>query len=145
MTYSLFLFAAILAVGCDAYDGTKQKYQVLMPQPQSHSSGVSTLWLGAAEISSISEAAEAAGKETISIVASQFLARMPDVEDMAPARKSTLQVSFLHKLPEWQGASSWQPIRQRNESYGLAISDNSLVIDAQSSWHWQMPWRHCIS
>jgi hexosaminidase len=134
MTYSLFLFAAILAVGCDAYEGNKQKYQVLMPQPQSHSSGVSTLWLGAAEISSISEAAEAAGKETLSIVASQFLARMPDIEDIATARKSTLQVLFLHKLPEWRGASSWQPIRQRNESYGLAVSDNSLVVDAQSSW-----------
>lgn len=120
------------------YDGlatpsSYEKYQVLMPQPQSHSSGNSILQLGVADLVSITSAATAAGKETENIVTAQLMMRLPHHDAIGPAA-SKLTVKFLHALPAWQGAASWQPLRQRNETYGLSIDNGTLTVDAQSPW-----------
>jgi hexosaminidase len=47
---------------------------------------------------------------------------------------AALKVSFLHKLGLWSSTSSWQPVKERNETYGLTIEGTTLTIDAQSSW-----------
>jgi hexosaminidase len=43
-------------------------------------------------------------------------------------------VKFLHTLPAWRGAASWQPIRLRNESYGLVVRGGLILVDARSPW-----------
>lgn len=134
MISSLHIAVGLLSVVCNADDVSKQKYQVLMPQPQSHTFGVDTLRLGRAELTSIGEAAMAAGAETKRIVDAQLMDRLPELPFLPQPAGSGLKVTFLHNLPDYDKYSSWQPIRERNETYGLAISDNFLSIDAKSSW-----------
>jgi len=105
-----------------------------MPQARSHSSGNTIFQIGLTDLNAIKSAAVAAGKETENIVNAQLLMRLPDYDHLGPAGASKLTVQFLHILPTWQGAASWQPIRQRNETYALSIDNGILTIDAQSSW-----------
>jgi hexosaminidase len=122
----------LTAGNCDG-NYEKQKYQVVMPRPQSHKSGSSELEVGALELSSIVEAAAAAGVETQKIVQAQLLSRLPPLKELGPG-KSKLKVKFTHSLPSWRGLSSWEPIRQRDERYSLDITGDTITVDAASSW-----------
>jgi len=144
-----------------------EKYQVLVPQPQHHSFGSTSLQFRNEHLESLKKAAQKAGSETMDIVQAQFFSRLPTTGDdtlcknhpacshltpldglCCPVADGTrlaccdehastgieFEVEFLHKLSAWKGLESWEPIRQRNESYGLFLEDGKLVIDAQSSW-----------
>jgi hexosaminidase len=71
------------------------------------------------------------------VVSAQFLERLPKgpiFERSGPA----WSVEFVHELPSWRGAASWQPTRERNETYSLSISQtrsgDRLVVDARTHW-----------
>jgi len=131
MVHAMRLSVLTALGGCDAAD--HRKYQVLIPKPQHHTTGESVLDFGPAEFAALEEAAKASDEETFGIVQAQLLDRLPQHKYEAKGR-SGLSVEFLHKLPEWKGADSWQPIRERNETYALSVSDKKLVVDAQSTW-----------
>jgi hexosaminidase len=116
--------------GCDA--AGHRKYQVLIPKPQQHASGESVLQFGPAELAALEQAARASDEETFRIMEAQLLDRLSRRGENGSG--SQLSVEFLHKLPAWRGADSWQPSRERNETYGLYVSDEKLVVDAQSPW-----------
>lgn len=113
----------------------KEKYQVVMPKPQHHESGKSALQWGSFELMALQEAAKASSPETWSVVEAQLMQRLPEAEwllHQQPGKKK-LHVEFLHQLPQWT-ADSWTSIRERNETYGLFVDADSLVIDAQTHW-----------
>jgi hexosaminidase len=109
------------------------KYQVLMPKPQQHSAGEAELVFGAAEFQALAAAAQSSDDETHRVVEAQFLSRFPESSN-SDIGSSSLKVEFLHVLPAFDGASSWQPTRERNETYGLYVGEGKLVVDAQTHW-----------
>jgi len=113
----------------------KQKYQVVIPKPQHHEAGESALQWGSYELMALQEAAKASSPETWSVVEAQLMQRLPSAEwllHQQPGKKK-LEVEFLHQLPQWT-ADSWTPMRERNETYGLFIDSDRLVVDAQTHW-----------
>ena len=124
----------------------KGKHQVLIPKPLVHSSGDAELHLTPELLSMLREVAEAQGPECLHIVEAQFLSRLPGlptefnhqreeelVETSMEVRK-TFKVSFHHPIELWKGRESWQPIRERNESYGLLVAPHGIGIDAHTPW-----------
>jgi len=107
----------------------KQRYQVLMPKPKSHTSGGSVLQIGKAELDSIEKAAESVGKETATIVKAQLMERLPGSMHLSSGQ-SPMTVTFLHNVDRLP----WEPLKARNETYGLSIDGTKLTIDAKSSW-----------
>lgn len=88
--------------------------------------------LGSSELMALKQAAQASSPETMNVVEAQLLSRLPEVAYLTPGN-AKLQVEFVHSLPAWT-ADSWTPIRERNETYGLSLGVDKLVIDAQSHW-----------
>eukprot|EP00927_Polykrikos_kofoidii_P028295 TRINITY_DN2472_c0_g1_i6.p1 TRINITY_DN2472_c0_g1~~TRINITY_DN2472_c0_g1_i6.p1 ORF type:complete len:674 (+),score=74.91 TRINITY_DN2472_c0_g1_i6:113-2023(+) len=132
---SAALGAAFLLFGVPVAAVGTDKYQVLMPRPKQHSSGGSLLRFGGAEFAVLEAAARDSGSDTWHIVEAQLFQRLPpSVLSKRELTGSWLRVQFLHKLPDWGGSVSWQPSRERNETYGLTIGDGKLAIDAQSPW-----------
>jgi hexosaminidase len=116
-----------------AHGHTEGKYQVLMPKPHQHSTGKAEVVLGASELQALAAAAKSSDEETQRVVEAQFLSRLPEHRE-SDSGSSSLQVEFLHALPAFDGASSWQPTRERNETYGLYIGEGKLIVDAQTHW-----------
>lgn len=114
---------------------TKQKYQVLIPKPQHHESGESSLQWGSSELLALRDAAQAASRETSLVVEAQLMQRLPDAKQLSQQQlgQETFHVEFLHPLPDWT-SDSWLPMRERNETYGLFIDAGNLRVDAQTSW-----------
>ncbi|CAE8582787.1 unnamed protein product [Polarella glacialis] len=116
------------------------KLQVVMPKPGSHSSGDDTVTLGLSQLRELACAARASA-EAWGIIGAQLLSRLPKPYSEVTCRRhgpkgkrNKFKVALVHKLPELLGHGSWKPSRERNESYGLSISSNELLVDAKTSW-----------
>lgn len=138
MSLKPLVLTVLVAVGaCQSFSSPPplDKYQVVIPRPRSHQSGTEVFTIGWAEIKAVRKAAKEMSRETWRIVKAQLMSRLPNLRrNGSVEEKSNMGVQFLHAIPKWEGAESWEPIRQRNETYGLIVEPGRLVVDASSSW-----------
>jgi len=139
----LVLAAVIAALGsCQKLDSPPlDKYQVVIPEPRHHHSGDEDFTITRNDLKAVRRAAKETSVETWRIVKAQLMSRLPNLrrsgktwfeeeEEEGPG----MGVHFLRSIDEWKGAESWEPIRERNETYSLSVEPGRLVVDASSSW-----------
>ena len=124
----------------------KGKHQVLIPKPLVHSSGDAELHVTPGLLRMLKEVAKSAGPESLRIVEAQFLSRLPGLPSKVDHQREeelvqtsmelreNFKVHVHHRIELWKGRESWQPIRERDESYGLVVTPHGIEIDARTSW-----------
>ena len=137
---SVFLQAQKRGASQEGTEGTQKpkmqgKHQVLMPKPLSHSHGDAVMRVTPSWLRMLPELVPAG--EPRRIVEAQLLSRLPPESfesESEPQEDPEFSVNFSHNLDGWRGWGTWQPMRERKESYGLIVKPDGISLSVEGPW-----------